>query len=196
MTNETVPSRAASLSLFRELLAEEGISELHGVELVRLIHRIANTYESITSERMSGDNLSEPRWHLLIRLWIMERLGAPCVRPTQLSKSQQVSKNTISAHLRALEEQGLIERELDRKDRRQFRIRLSDRGRALVQAATPGHVRYLNGLTADLTPAEIDQLLELLHRLHRSLVNHGQLEAKCEGIRDTGYGIRDTATQD
>jgi DNA-binding MarR family transcriptional regulator len=180
MTIDSATQRPSPISLFRELLAEQGILELHGVELVRLIHRIANTYESITSERMSVDNLSEPRWHLLIRLWIMERLGAPCVRPTQLSKSQQVSKNTISAHLRALEEQGLIERELDPDDRRQFRIRLSDAGRTLVQAATPGHVRFLNSLTADLTPAEIDQLLALLHRLHSSLVHHGKVEAKCE----------------
>ncbi|RIK37564.1 MAG: hypothetical protein DCC55_23915 [Chloroflexi bacterium] len=180
MTNDVAAPRPSSISLFRDLLAEQGITELHGVELVRLIHIIANTYESITSERMSADNLSEPRWHLLIRLWIMERLGAPCVRPTQLSKSQQVSKNTISAHLRSLEEQGLIERELDPDDRRQFRIRLSDAGRALVQAATPGHVHFLNSLTADLTLAEIDQLLALLYRLHRSLVHHGRLEAKCE----------------
>jgi DNA-binding MarR family transcriptional regulator len=189
MTNQSIDPRSLIRTLYRELLADQGITDLHGVELVRLIHMVANTYENITSERMAVDNLSEPRWHLLIRLWIMEQMGAPNVRPTQLSIAQRVSKNTISTHLRSLEEHGLIIRQLDPVDRRQFCIRLSETGRALVKAATPGHVHFLNSLTADLSPAEIEQLSALLQRLHASLVKHGQVEAKCERIRD-GEGDR------
>ncbi|MCL4859438.1 MAG: MarR family transcriptional regulator [Caldilineaceae bacterium] len=177
MTNQTTHS--PHHQIFQELLHQHGITQMHGVELVRLIHKIANTYESITSERMRDDSLSEPRWRLLVRLWIAERMGAPCVRPTQLSKTQQVSKNTISAHLRSLEEQGLIERDLDPDDRRQFRIRLSGAGRALVEAATPGHVRFLNQLTAGLTATEVEELQRLLERLHQSLITYGQVEPPC-----------------
>jgi len=184
MTNALSFQSSPHHQVLPDFLAQHGISELHGVEVMRLIHLLANTYEAATSERMSNDNLSGPRWHLILHLWTAERMGVAWVGPTQLSKTQQVSKNTISSHLRALEEQGLIERELDPEDRRQFRIRLSETGRALVQAATPGRVRFLNGLTADLTKQEVEQLTALLRRLLRSLVRQGGLEDKCRVISD------------
>ena len=167
-----------------DFLAEHGISELHGVEVMRLIHLLANSYETVTSGRASNDKLSGPRWHLILHLWTAERMGMPWVGPTQLSKTQQVSKNTISTHLRSLEEQGLIERELDPEDRRQFRIRLSESGRALVQSATPSRVRFLNSLTADLSKQEIEQLTALFRRLLRSVVRQGGFEDRCRLMHD------------
>jgi DNA-binding MarR family transcriptional regulator len=164
---------------FRHLFHELGVKPLHGLEVVRQIHLLANLYEALTDEQLRAHNLSQPRWSLLLRLWGAEHLGVPCVRPTQLSHTQGVSKNTISTHLRSLEEQGLIERELDPDDRRQFRIRLSEAGRALVQAATPGHIQFLNSLTADLTAQEVEQLTGLLLRLHDSLLRHGGMEGRC-----------------
>jgi DNA-binding MarR family transcriptional regulator len=101
-----------------------------------------------------------------------ERCGTSAVSPTQLSKAQNVSKNTISAHLRALEEQGLIIRELDAADRRQFRIRLSDAGRTLVRASIPGHIEFMNDLLAGLDADEVAQLQGLLEKLIRSLAEH------------------------
>jgi DNA-binding MarR family transcriptional regulator len=183
MTNQPereLVGHQAIRSLFQELNAKP----LHGLEVVRQIHLLANLYEALTEEQLRAHNLSQPRWSLLLRLWGAEQLGVPCVRPTQLSHTQGVSKNTISTHLRSLEEQGLIERELDPDDRRQFLIRLSEAGRALVQAATPGHIRFLNNLTADLTAQEVEQLVGLLLRLHHSLIRHGGMESRCgEAIR-------------
>jgi DNA-binding MarR family transcriptional regulator len=112
------------------------------------------------------------------------------VRPTQLSRSQQVSKNTISTHLRSLEEQGLILREIDPADRRQFRIRLSDAGRLLVERATPGHISFLNQLTTGLTLQEIEQLQHLLQRLHQSLLDHCQGGTTCGAASEESMSLR------
>ena len=158
----------------RQLLAAYGITDTHGVELLRLLHLVANTYENVIAAQASDGKLSAPRWQLLARLLVQEQLGAAYVHPTELSKAQSVSKNTISAHLRSLEEQGLIERELDNEDRRQFRIRLSDAGRTLIRNAMPDHINFLNDLTADLTPAETNQLQMLLFKLYGSLMQRGQ----------------------
>jgi DNA-binding MarR family transcriptional regulator len=189
MTNLPEQGGHAHQQAFHQLLQQLGVEEAHGLELVHWIHILANTYESITDERMREHNLSQPRWSLLLRLWGAEQVGVPCVRPTQLSRTQGVSKNTISSHLRSLEDQGLIERELDPTDRRQFRIRLSAAGRALVQAATPDHVRFLNSLTAELTIAEVDQLLQLLHRLHRSLIRQSGLDVHCGALGKTNGSL-------
>ncbi len=164
---------------FRKLLADMDIHETQGVELLRTVHMVGNAYDAIMAERMRDEQFSAPRWRLLLRLWIEERHGRMSVNPTQLSKTQSVSKNTISAHLRSLEEHGLIQRELDPDDLRQFRIRLSEAGRHFVRTHTPGYMALLNELVSELSSDEADELLALLHKLHLSLCLHGKLEAVC-----------------
>jgi DNA-binding MarR family transcriptional regulator len=158
---------------------ESANDTFYGVDLVRMIHLLANTYETVVDEQLSHVQLTGARWSLLLRLWRAEKLGNYSVRPTQLSHFQRVSKNTISSHLRSLEEQGLIERDIDPQDKRQFRICLSDAGRALVQATAAEHLQFLNKLTADLNPEEIANLRELLQRLHHSILRHGQVMVDC-----------------
>ncbi len=162
---------------FTQLMTAHGITATHGVDLVRLIRMLANAYDVLLEAQMRDENLSIPRWRLLIHLYAAELCGEGAVSPTRLSHVQNVSKNTISALLRSLEEDGLIERELDRDDRRQFRIRLSAAGRELIARTTPRYVRYLNALVADLDAEEIERLQALLAKLHASLIHHGQLQA-------------------
>lgn len=156
--------------LFHQIMAELGVGELYGVELLRLVKMTANAYDTLTTERMRTENLSSPRWRLLWHLFMEDQQGGT-LSPTQLAQLQRLSKNTVSAHLRSLEEQGLIAREIDREDLRQFQIRLTESGRALVRSATPGHMHFLNELAEDLTPEEIRMLQELLQKLHSSLLS-------------------------
>lgn len=160
---------------FQQLMAEHGITDTHGVELMRMIRMLANVYDVIMQAQMRHENLSAPRWRLLLHLYTAELRGEASVSPTHLSKFQNVSKNTISSFLRSLEEQGLIERELDQDDRRQFKIRLSAAGRDLIRTSTPDHIAYLNRLVSDLTPAESNQLQVLLEKMHVSLIHYGEL---------------------
>ncbi len=157
--------------VFRQIMADMGVAELYGVELLRLVKMAANAYDMATSERMRDENLSSPRWRLLWHLFMEEQLGGT-LSPTQLSQFQRLSKNTVSAHLRSLEEQGLITREIDRADLRQFQIRLTDAGRDLVRASSPGHMHFLNELAGELAQDEIVELQRLLQKLHGSLLRH------------------------
>jgi DNA-binding MarR family transcriptional regulator len=152
---------------FQRLMAEHGITETHGVDVLRMISMLANVYDVIVQAHMREENLSAPRWRLLLHLYAAELRGEAAVSPTQLSRFQNVTKNTVSSLLRSLEEDGLIERELDR--------RLSASGRELIRSSTPGHVAYLNHLVSDLSPTEIDQMQALLDKLHASLIHHGNL---------------------
>ena len=72
------------------------------------------------------------------------------ITPTLLSRYQSVSKNTISALLRGLEEQGFIQRALDPVDHRIFRIQLTPAGRQFVQTTSPDRMMYLNQLVSGL----------------------------------------------
>ncbi len=162
--------------LFVDMMTDEhGITELHGIDLLRQIKMLSHLYGMLMSSLMRDAQLSSPRFRLLLHLHVAEYMGKTSLSPTELSRLQQITKNTISSLLRSLEDQGLIERTLDPNDRRQFRIHLTDNGRELVRSATPGHIAYLNQLTAGLSSDEITQLQALLHKLHRSLVDYGDL---------------------
>ena len=115
--------------------------------------------------------LSGPRWRLLMRLLIEERRGdSTGCTPTDLSQSQRVGKNTISALLRGLEAQGLIRRSLDPADLRTFRIQLTQFGRDYLHGAAPARVENLNRLFSKLDLEQQARLTELLETLRRSLL--------------------------
>lgn len=144
-----------------------------GVELAALIRRIALLYELTASTPADTEDLSHARWGVLFRLLAETQHGnTEGLTPTYLSRCLHVSKNTVSALLRGLEAQGLIQRVLDPQDRRRFRIRLTEAGHTLVAASAPQRIAYLNQVIADLTPAEQEQLVALLTKLYRSLAAH------------------------
>src|SRR5690348_9551059 len=78
-----------------------------GLMLLRLIRVVANQFEVVSDDHLRAANLSGARLGLLIRLMAEEEYGSDAlgISPTHLSRCQQVSKNTISALLRGLEEQ-------------------------------------------------------------------------------------------
>ena len=154
---------------FRQLLAESGVDHVHGMEVLRLIKVCAGAYDRILGERMRNEEISLPQWRILIRLYLAERNSQSALTPTDLAHSQCLSKNTISAHLRALEELRLIERQLDPNDLRAFRIRLTTDSRSLIRSSTPLHLEFLNDLIAQLTLEECEMLQGLLAKLVESL---------------------------
>lgn len=154
---------------FKQFLADLDVHEIHGLEMLRLVRMCANAYETSSSERLRKEQISEQRWRLLLRLLIEEQHCNPEVSPTHLAQTQNVSKNTISSLLRSLEEHGHIERTLDQNDRRQFRIRLTEKGRTLMRESMPGHIAFLNRLTSGLSDEEVNHLHQLLQKLHKSI---------------------------
>lgn len=82
-----------------------GSDEIAGMELFALLRMALNLVENQAAEKDSPYDLSGPRLGLLMRLY-----GAECegwqagLTPTHLSRSDNVSKNTISSHLRGLED--------------------------------------------------------------------------------------------
>lgn len=152
----------------REMTGSEDIA---GLELAALLRMASNLLENLGAEKGGPCDLSGPRLGLLARLYGEEQRGGgqEGLTPTHLSRRQAVSKNTISSHLRGLEEQGLITREIDAQDKRIFRIRLTEAGRQAVRCSAPAHIQKLNKMTAVLTPEEQAQMASLLKKLIRSL---------------------------
>jgi len=165
----------------QNIIASFGVEDLSGAELSRLTKLISTGYETVFKVRMKRENLSGPRWRILVHLFMAEEMGKPGVSPTELAQARSVSKNTISSLLRSLEGQKLITRVLSPTDRRSFIIQLTDKGRELVKERSPQHLAFLNELASDLTPEERGQLILLLRKLYKSLSHHGGLpEGRCQ----------------
>ena len=158
------------LHIREHMHALTGHDQFSGIEIAGLVRLVANQYENLGEQHNKNDQLSGPRWGLLLRLLAEEKRGNQDTTPTYLSRCQNVSKNTISSLLRGLEEQGLITRQLDEDDRRIFRIALTPQGRALVHETAPGRIERMNQLVSQLSPEEQAQLSDLLARLYRSIM--------------------------
>lgn len=176
MNEECTPrpafSRENILALTRDLF---GVEDTDGIELFALLHRVAHTSEQVEMQFVTEQNVSGPRWRLLLRLLVEEHLGNTAgLNPTAISKAQRVSKNTISVLLRGLEEQGLVQRSADPGDLRGFRIQLTGEGRALLHATAPLHLQHLNHLLRTFKKEEIRQFIALLDRLQAALAAHMQ----------------------
>jgi DNA-binding MarR family transcriptional regulator len=148
-----------------------GIDDTSGIELISLMRMLMNLLESIETQKNGENELSGPRWAVLMRLYAEENRGSPRgLTPTSLSRLQNVSKNTTSSLLRGLEEQGYIQRTLDTDDRRLFHIELTPSGRELVCTKAPLRLQHLNRLVTGLDEGERAELIALLEKWYRSLL--------------------------
>jgi DNA-binding MarR family transcriptional regulator len=148
-----------------------GIDDVRGFELFTLLHMLANVSDTLTSQNDGDRGVSSARACILMRLFVDDSMGIDSsLTPTELSRFQNVSKNTISSLIRGLEDQGLVTRELDQNDKRVFRLKITDSGRQLVRDFVPRKAQLMNTLTNGLSPAELDQLLTLLQKLRGSLI--------------------------
>ena len=157
--------------LRQNIKAIAGNDDISGFELSTGIHMLANMFDSFLNVRDSEIGVSSQRMGILMRLYMDEKLniGEP-LTPTVLSHFQNVSKNTISSLIRGLEDQGLVTREIDSDDKRIFRLKITDAGRALVIKETPQSSVFLNQLVSDMGEVEKQQLIDLLMKLRKSLI--------------------------
>lgn len=163
------------------------IKDTRGIELFIALQRAAHMSRMLDSQLGEDVAISGPRWRLLMRLFMEERMGnAAGITPTELSQSQRVSKNTISALLRGLESQGFIQRSLDPADLRAFRIRLTDSGREYLRCMAPGRIQSVNQLLSGLDEQEQEQLIALLEKLRRSLAAQYQSAREASQTADDG----------
>jgi DNA-binding MarR family transcriptional regulator len=95
----------------------------------------------------------------------LRRAGAPYeLNPTQLMRATMLSSGGMTKRLDRLAEAGLVERRPDPADRRSTLVRMTRRGKAIVDRAVEAHVANEKRLLRSLTPAEQRTLDDLLRK--------------------------------
>ncbi len=136
------------------------------IRLVGLLHRVGHALYQLAENSLAKTGLSYAQYRLLTQLLFHEQCEhGTALNPSELSERQGVSRNTISALIRNLEAEGLVERALDEQDRRRFLIRLTEAGRQRVHNHATHHFHILHAGFSTLSPAEQAELSSLLERL-------------------------------
>jgi DNA-binding MarR family transcriptional regulator len=119
---------------------------------------------------LAVDNLTLEEFDVLVHLaWArdgvlpLRRLVASMVSGSQLSRSG------LTRLLDRMERNGLVERTLNRDDRRQFDVTITDQGREVFDRAWPGHNEGIQHyFSAPLTDDDVTALKRVLAKLIRA----------------------------
>ena len=121
-------------------------------------------HRSVLQRRMAQLGL-----HLGQELLIVDIHHNPDTTQAELVQRIGLEQPTIAKALTRMERTGFIQRTTDPGDRRVTRLRLTERGEAVVDAVTAAWADTEDQATAGLTDAEAQQLIRLLTTVRGNL---------------------------
>lgn len=140
-----------------------------GLQTIRLLDELVFVSRSIyhlSEYSLEDAGLSFAQYRVLTHLFFAEQMGERSeLNPSEISSRQGVSRNTMSAFIRSLEEEGMVERRLDPQDRRRFNISLTETGRDVVKQHMRTHLKSVDERFSALDDDEQLLLLTLLRKL-------------------------------
>jgi DNA-binding MarR family transcriptional regulator len=158
--------------------------DVDALGLLGRLFRFVLLADAVLGEGLERHGL-QPGWFDLLAA--LRRAGPPYQRnPTELMRATLLSSGGMTKRLDRLAEAGLVERRPDPHDRRGTLVRLTRRGKALVDRALVGHLANEEWLLAALDPAERRRLDKLLRKLLSALEAAPEVEDRPTGPRSGG----------
>ncbi|HAJ95805.1 MAG TPA: hypothetical protein DCP02_06190 [Actinobacteria bacterium] len=104
---------------------------------------------------------------------ILVAINGGCTKSTELAKNIQGSKASVTQKTKWLEEEGLIYRKLDKKDKRIWYFYLTDKGKETIKMVVPDYEKAMNNLFEPFSKKEIGQMIKMFEimegRLHHAI---------------------------
>lgn len=133
------------------------------VRLADLLHRLTKRLRHAQAERLAPLGLT-PAQERALRM--ITRSPEP-PRMTELADHLGIVPRSVTTVIDALEQTGLVRREIDPHNRRAIRLHLTERGRAVRDDMRQARRRAAEDLFAPLPPADRQALARILGRLDR-----------------------------
>lgn len=129
---------------------------LQAMAVLARLKRCAALLEPLLAAEFAKFGLNYGEFDVLATL---RRSGEPfTLSPTDLYSTLMISSGTITNRLKHLESKGLIERLPNPADSRSLLVRLSDKGREVIDEAFAAHIRNEERLLADLSADALHSL--------------------------------------
>jgi DNA-binding MarR family transcriptional regulator len=133
------------------------------VQLADLLHRLTRRLRRAQAERLAPLGLT-PAQERALRIII--RSEEP-LRMTELADQLGIVPRSVTTVIDALEEAGLVHREIDPRNRRAIRLHLTERGRSYRDDMREVRRRAAEDLFAPLTAEDRKALAQLLALIDR-----------------------------
>lgn len=143
-----------------------GLTDKNFVQINQALFSLTNTYQS----RMSKETLRTALKLVLSDFSTLMVLGqfAP-INGRKLSKLMNINAGTISLYVQRLVEKGLVQREQDRTDRRNWWLTLTNTGQEVYKEMIAGTVEYTRDFLSPLNESEQETLHQLLLKASHGL---------------------------
>jgi DNA-binding MarR family transcriptional regulator len=125
------------------------------------LNRCAALLQQAADAPLAGVGLTRQEFDLLATL---RRVGGD-LTPSQLARETFSSGASVTKRVRSLEERGLIDRRTDERDKRVVHLRLTDKGRTLIDRLLPQQLQYEASLLEGLDQPSRDSLTNTLSEL-------------------------------
>ncbi len=164
-TDKGLAYREIFRAAFGDLRDDESI-----MSLIRNVHHAYHVMDSAHEEYLKPFALTGAKLRMLTWLLACDKVGyADGLLPSQLSRFQNVSPNTVSSLLAGLEDQRWIERTKHPTDNRKQIITITDSGRTLLQSVFPKYKQFIDSTMIGLSREEREILVTLLNKLTQSM---------------------------
>jgi DNA-binding MarR family transcriptional regulator len=111
-------------------------------------------------------DLLQGRWWVLI---LLMREDSFISSPSKLAEQSGVSRATMTGLLDGLAREGLIQRIVDEKDKRQTQIKLTKKGQQKLDEVMPDYYQRLGQLMSVIDKDQGQALMDVLAKLKRNL---------------------------
>lgn len=125
----------------------------------------AEVSAALSSEYRARYGLDIPEWRVMATLGFRDEACSA----QYISQCTRTHKSTISRAVTSLIERQLLERVENADDRREFRLRMTPKGRALYEELIPRLLRREQEILACLSTRERDEFARLLGKIEDSL---------------------------
>lgn len=134
-----------------------------------LDHLISTTIQNIKNSlfrefKAKNHNITTEQWSVLAKLHYEDG-----IYQKQIADSLIKDKPTTTRILDLLEKKNLIIRISDDKDRRKFRVYLTQDGKNIVNGLIPVAMEFQNRLKSNLSLAELDKFVEILEKINKNI---------------------------
>jgi DNA-binding MarR family transcriptional regulator len=142
------------------------LSDREYLQINQALFSLANAYDVRRTEEKADKTtgLTLPEQAVLM---VVGQLAS--VNSRQLSHAMNINPGTISVRVQSLIEKGLVRKEQDQEDRRNWRLLLTEEGEKLYQITAAGATLYTRDFIAVLSEDEQQDLHRLLLKISHNL---------------------------